>query len=69
MVFPERTSGNAAAFKYKSYRIPAEIFLSEDDIRDIEKKKKFDEIFVGDKNLFNVLDKISFIHRAKVSYY
>lgn len=35
----------------------------------LKKKKKFDEIFVGDKNLFNVLDKISFIHKAKVSYY
>ena len=35
----------------------------------LKKKKRFDEIFVGEEKLFNILDKLSFIHKAKVNYY
>ena len=35
----------------------------------LKKKKRFDEIFVDDKKMMNILSKISFIHKAKIDYY
>jgi GT2 family glycosyltransferase len=35
----------------------------------LKKKKRFNEIFVGSENLYNVLGKMDFIHKAKVKYY
>lgn len=37
--------------------------------RILKKKKKFDEISVGDEKLFNILNGMSFIHGAKVNFY
>ena len=37
--------------------------------RILKKKKRFDEIFVGDETFGNVLEKLSFIHKAKIRYY
>jgi len=35
----------------------------------LTKKKKFDEIFVGNERFGHLLEKLSFIHRARVEYY
>lgn len=35
----------------------------------LKKKKKFDEIFVGDEKFGGLLERLSFIHKAKVKYY
>ena len=35
----------------------------------LKKKKKYDEIFVGEERFGKVLERLSFIHKAKVSYY
>ncbi len=37
--------------------------------RILKKKKKFDEIYVGNEVFGRVMDKLGFIHRAKVRYY
>ena len=37
--------------------------------RILKKKKKYDEIFVGEERFGKVLERLSFIHKAKVSYY
>lgn len=35
----------------------------------LKKKKKFNEIFVGDRRLGNVLSNVGFLHKAKINYY
>jgi len=35
----------------------------------LKKKKRFDEIFVGDEVFGKVLEKLAFVHKAKVRYY
>ncbi len=35
----------------------------------LKKKKKFDEIFVGEERFGKILEKFSFLHKAKISYY
>jgi len=38
-------------------------------VRILVKKKKFNEILVGEENFGKVLEKLSFIHKAKIGYY
>jgi len=53
----------------KAVELKAEHFYLNTIFRILKKKKKFDEIFVGSEKLFNMLDKLTFIHKAKVNYY
>ena len=52
-----------------SERIDDKNFYLKAVIRILTKKKKFDEIFVGEGRLGRILEKLSFIHKAKISYY
>lgn len=38
-------------------------------LRILTKKKKFDEIFVGGESFGKILERLSFIHKAKIRYY
>lgn len=49
--------------------LPVKNFYLNVIIKILTKKKKFDEIFVGEGRLGRILERISFIHKAKVSYY
>ncbi len=53
----------------KVVELPEKYFYLKTIFRILKKKKKFDEIFVGSERLFNVLERMSFIHKAKISYY
>jgi len=35
----------------------------------LKKKKKFNEIWVGDKKLGKLLEHLKFIHKAEIKYY
>lgn len=48
---------------------PAQHFHAATAFRILKKKKRFDEIFVGDEVFGKVLEKLSFVHKAKVKYY
>ncbi len=48
---------------------PQKNFYLNTAFRILKKKKKFDEIFVSEEWFGSILEKLSFIHRAKISYY
>ena len=50
-------------------RIGGGWFYAKAALEILKKKKKFDEVFVGDEKMGAILNKTDFIHRAKVSYY
>lgn len=50
-------------------RIPSERFYLNAVFQILKKKKRFSEIFVGEERLGRFLERLSFIHKAKVSYY
>ncbi len=52
-----------------SERIDDKNFYLKAVIRILTKKKKFDEILVGEEGFGKILEKFSFIHKAKISYY
>lgn len=49
--------------------VPAEKFYISTIFRILKKKKKFDEILVGEERFGKLLERLSFIHKAKVHYY
>jgi len=49
--------------------LPAQHFHLATTFRILKKKKRFDEIFVGKAAFGRVLEKLSFVHKAKVKYY
>lgn len=49
--------------------LKADNFVFKAIFRILKKKKKFDEIYVGRERLGQILEKLSFIHKAKVGYY
>jgi GT2 family glycosyltransferase len=48
---------------------PAANFYIKTTFDILKKKKKFDEIFVGEERFGRILERLAFIHKAKVSYY
>ena len=48
---------------------PAQHFHLATAFKILKKKKRFDEIYVGEEAFGKVLEKLSFIHKAKVKYY
>lgn len=52
-----------------SVPLPEERFYLRAVFGILKKKKKFSEIFVGDERLGKILEILSFLHRAKISYY
>ena len=48
---------------------PERMFYSRLLLKVLTKKKRFDEIFVGNEHLGRMLEYLAFIHRAKVGYY
>jgi GT2 family glycosyltransferase len=48
---------------------PEQYFHAATAFRILKKKKKFDEIFVRDEVFGKVLEKLTFVHKAKVKYY
>lgn len=49
--------------------IPENLFYFKTALKILTKKKKFDEIFVGEERFGKVLEKLSFIHKARIGYY
>ncbi len=49
--------------------LPLKNFYLNVVIKILTKKKKFDEIFIGEESLGKVLERLSFIHKARISYY
>ena len=49
--------------------LPARKFYPSVVWKIVTKKKKYDEIFVGEESLGRILEKLFFLHKAKVSYY
>jgi GT2 family glycosyltransferase len=52
-----------------SVSIPERFFYFKTAVKILTKKKKFDEIFVGEERFGNILERFSGIHGAKVGYY
>lgn len=52
-----------------SVELPVKNFYLAVIFRILKKKKKFDEIYVGDERFGRVLDKLSFMHKARINYY
>jgi GT2 family glycosyltransferase len=48
---------------------PEQYFHAATAFRILKKKKRFDEIFVRDEVFGKVLEKLAFVHKAKVKYY
>ena len=53
----------------RAVKIFSKRFYIDTVLKILTKKKKFDEIFVGGERFGKVLEALSFIHKAKVSYY
>jgi hypothetical protein len=49
--------------------LPPKNFYVNAAFRILKKKKRFDEIYVGEEAFGKVLDAAKFIHKAKVKYY
>ena len=49
--------------------IPSKNFYPNIVFKILKKKKRFDEIFVGGERFGKILEGLSFIHKAKISYY
>ena len=53
----------------RSVCLPERLFLLNAIFHIMKKKKKFNEIIVGNERFGNLLNSLGFIHKAKVSYY